>query len=79
VYVVYIGIDRSVPSSPTRQATASAVIVVGSQVVSESWSACGRVSANEAELIAILSGLSVATCCPEATTIFVFSDLLSVI
>ena len=74
-----MGVDRSVPSSPARQATVSAVVVVGGQVVSEPWSTCGRVSANEAELIAVQSGLSVATHRPEATTIFVFSDSLSAI
>ena len=62
-----------------RQATAAAVVVVGGRVVSEPRSACGRVSANEAELIAIRSGLSVATRRPEAMTIYVFSDSHSAI
>jgi len=77
--VVCVGVDGSVPSSPMRQATAAAVVVVGGRVVSEPRSACGRVSANEAELIAIRSGLSVATRRPEAMTIYVFSDSHSAI
>jgi len=40
--MVCIGVDGSVLSNPARQATASAVVVVGSQVVSEPWGICGR-------------------------------------
>ena len=77
--VVCVGVDGSVPSSSMGQATAAAVVIVGGRVVSEPWSACGRVSANEAELIAIWSGLSVVTRRPEAMTIYVFSDSHSAI
>ena len=76
---VCVGVDRSVPLDPMCQATATAVVTMGDRVVAEPRNACGRVTANEAELMAIRAGLSVATRCPEAQSIYVFSDSHSAI
>ena len=76
---VYVGTDGSQLDNPAHQAVAAAIVSVGSSMVAEPRSACGRVTTSEMELIAIQSGLTVAMSRHDCLTIYVFTDLLSAI